>query len=30
MVDNGKEKYITKSLEPISLRQTEKILDLNI
>ena len=27
MVDNRKEKYITKSLEPISLRQTEKILD---
>ena len=27
MVDNGKEKYITKSLEPISFKQTEKILD---
>ena len=27
MVDNGKERYITKSLEPISLKQTEKILD---
>ena len=27
MVDNRKEKYITKSLEPISLKQTEKILD---
>ena len=26
MVDNRKEKYITKSLEPISLKQTEKIL----
>ena len=27
MVDNRKEKYITKSLEPISLKQTEMILD---
>ena len=27
MVDNRKEKYIIKSLEPISLQQTEKILD---
>ena len=27
MVDNIKEKYITKSLEPISFKQTEKILD---
>ena len=27
MVDNRKEKYITKSLEPISLKQTENILD---
>ena len=27
MVDNRKEKYITKSIEPISLKQTEKILD---
>ena len=27
MVDNRKEKYITKSLEPISFKQTEKILD---
>ena len=27
MVDNRKEKYITKSLEPISLKQTEKILE---
>ncbi len=27
MVDNGKERYITKSLEPISLKQTEMILD---
>ena len=27
MVGNRKEKYITKSLEPISLKQTEMILD---
>ena len=27
MVDNRKEKYMTKSLEPISFKQTEKILD---
>ena len=27
MVDNRKERYITKSIEPISLKQTEKILD---
>ena len=27
MVDNRKEKYITKSIEPISLKQTEKILE---
>ena len=27
MVDNTKEKYIIKSLEPISLKQTEEILD---
>ena len=27
MVDNRKEKYITKSLEPISFKQTEMILD---
>ena len=26
-MDNRKEKYNTKSLEPILLRQTEKILD---
>ena len=27
MVDNRKEKYNTTSLEPLSLKQTEKILD---
>ena len=27
MVDNRKEEYITKSIEPISLKQTEKILE---
>ena len=27
MVDNRREKYITKSIEPISLKQTKKILE---
>ena len=27
MVDNRKEEYITKSIEPISLKQTEKVLE---
>ena len=27
MMDNRKEEYITKSIEPLSLKQTEKILD---
>jgi len=27
MVDNIKEEYITKSIEPISLKQTEKVLE---
>ena len=27
MVDNIKEKYITRSIEPLSLKQTEKILE---
>ena len=27
MVDNRKEKYITRSIEPLSLKQTEKIIE---